>query len=115
TVPEVLVPYVEGSPVEQATKKIEDAKLVAHVAEEANDTLEKGMVIRQDPAPPMRLKEKATVTIYVSKGQQAEDMPNLITLSRSTAEDMLKRMGFKPENIKFVEEEDDQVEAGIVI
>jgi len=115
TVPEVPVPYVEGSPVEQATKKIEDAKLVAHVVEEANDTLEKGMVIRQDPAPPMRLKEKATVTIYVSKGQQAEDMPNLITLSRSTAEDMLKRMGFKSENIKFVEEEDDQAEAGIVI
>ncbi|MGE7271926.1 Stk1 family PASTA domain-containing Ser/Thr kinase [Brevibacillus panacihumi] len=115
TVPEVPVPYVEGSPVEQATKKIEDAKLVANVIEEANDTLEKGMVIRQDPAPPMRLKEKATVTIYVSKGQQAEDMPNLITLSRSTAEDMLKRMGFKPENIKFVEEEDDQAEAGIVI
>lgn len=115
SVPEVPVPHVEGTELSLAKKKIEDAKLVANVIEEASDTIDKDIVIRQDPAPPMRLKEKATVTIYVSKGQRAVDMPNLITLPRSTAEDQLKQLGFKPENIKFVEEEDDEAEANVVI
>lgn len=115
SVPEVPVPHVEGTELTLAKKKIEDAKLVANVIEEASDTIEKDIVIRQDPAPPMRLKEKATVTIYVSKGQRAVDMPNLITLPRSTAEDQLKQLGFRPENIKFVEEEDDEAEANVVI
>lgn len=115
SVPEVAVPPVEGTHVTLAKQKIEDAKLVANVIEEASDTIEQDIVIRQDPAPPMRLKEKATVTIYVSKGQRAVDMPNLITLPRSTAEDQLKQLGFKAENITFVEQEDDEAEAGVVI
>ncbi|MFD2371163.1 Stk1 family PASTA domain-containing Ser/Thr kinase [Brevibacillus sp. GCM10020057] len=115
SVPEAAVPYVEGIEVSLAQKKIEEAKLVANIVEEANDTIEKGMVIRQDPAPPMRLKENAVVTLYVSKGQEAVDMPNLVSLSRSVAEDTLKRMGFKPELITFEEVEDDKAEAGIVI
>lgn len=115
SVPEVAVPYVEGIEVSLAEKKIQEANLVAKVVEEANDTMEKGMVIRQDPAPPMRLKEKAVVTIYVSKGQEAIPMLNLVSLSRSVAEDTLKQNGFKMDNVTFVEVEDDQAEAGIVI
>ncbi|WP_289136692.1 Stk1 family PASTA domain-containing Ser/Thr kinase [uncultured Brevibacillus sp.] len=115
SVPEVSVPPVEGSPVSLATKKIEEAKLVPQVIEEANDTIEKGIVIRQDPGPTMKLKEKAVVTIYVSKGQEQIDMPNLVSLPRSTAEDTLKQAGFKLENVTFVEETDDQAEVGQVI
>ncbi|QRG65657.1 Stk1 family PASTA domain-containing Ser/Thr kinase [Brevibacillus choshinensis] len=115
SVPEVQVPYVEGTEVSLAQKKIEDANLVAKIVEEANDTIEKGMVIRQDPAPPMRLKENAIVTLYVSKGQQAIDMPNLVSLSRTVAEQTLKQLGFKTENITFEEVEDDKAEAGEVI
>lgn len=115
SVPEVQVPYVEGIEVSLAQKKIEDANLVANIVEEANDTIEKGMVIRQDPAPPMRLKEKATVTLYVSKGQEAIDMPNLVSSSRAVAEQTLKQLGFKPELITYEEVEDDKAEAGMVI
>ncbi|MDF2684053.1 MAG: prkC [Brevibacillus sp.] len=115
SVPEVQVPYVEGTEITLAQKKIEDANLVANIVEEANDTIEKGMVIRQDPAPPMRLKEKAVVTLYVSKGQQAVDMPNLVSLSRTVAEQTLKQLGFKTENITYEEVEDDKAEAGEVI
>lgn len=115
SVPEVPVPYVEGIEVSLAKKKIEDAKLTAQVIEEANDTIEKGLVIRQDPAPPMRLKENAVVTLYVSKGQEPVDMPNLMSLSRSTAEETLKQLGFKLESVTFEEVEDDHAEAGIVI
>lgn len=115
TVPEVPVPYVEGKDVSLAQKQIEDAKLVAQIVEEASDTIEKGIVIRQDPAPPMRLKENATVTLYVSKGQEAVPMPNLISYPRSTAENTLKQQGFNMDNVTFVEKEDDQAEVGVVI
>ncbi|MED1785360.1 Stk1 family PASTA domain-containing Ser/Thr kinase [Brevibacillus fortis] len=114
SVPEAQVPHVEGIEVTLAEKKIQDAKLVARVVEEANDTIEKGMVIRQDPAPPMRLKENSVVTLYVSKGQQEINMPNLVTLPRATAEEALKSNGFKLENVTFVEEEDDKAEVGTV-
>ncbi|MFS0915710.1 Stk1 family PASTA domain-containing Ser/Thr kinase [Brevibacillus sp. 179-C 1.1 NHS] len=115
SVPEAQVPHVEGIEVTLAEKKIQDAKLVARIVEEANDTIEKGMVIRQDPAPPMRLKENSVVTLYVSKGQQEISMPNLVTLPRATAEEALKSNGFKLENVTFVEEEDDKAEVGTVI
>ena len=114
-VPEVPVPHVEGTEVTLAKQKIEEAKLVAEIVEEANDTIEKGIVIRQDPAPPMRLKENATVTLYVSKGQEAIRMPNLVTLPRSVAENTLKQNGFQMDNVKFIEKEDDEAEAGEVI
>ncbi|MFF0825672.1 Stk1 family PASTA domain-containing Ser/Thr kinase [Brevibacillus sp. NPDC003359] len=115
SVPEAQVPHVEGIEVTLAEKKIQEAKLVARIVEEANDTIEKGMVIRQDPAPPMRLKENSVVTLYVSKGQQEINMPNLVTLPRATAEEALKSNGFKLENVTFVEEEDDKAEVGTVI
>ncbi|TGV26645.1 Stk1 family PASTA domain-containing Ser/Thr kinase, partial [Mesorhizobium sp. M00.F.Ca.ET.186.01.1.1] len=115
SVPEVPVPYVEGITVSLAEDKLKEKNLVPQIVEEANETIEKGMVIRQDPAPPMRLKEKAVVTLYVSKGQELIDMPNLITLPRATAEETLKKNGFKLESVKFVEEEDDKAEVGTVI
>ncbi|ASJ54573.1 serine/threonine protein kinase [Brevibacillus formosus] len=115
SVPEVNVPHVEGREVSLAEKEIQNAKLVARIVEEANDTIEKGMVIRQDPAPPMRLKENSVVTLFVSKGQQEINMPNLVTLPRATAEEALKSNGFKLENVTFEEEEDDKAEVGTVI
>ncbi|ELK41799.1 Stk1 family PASTA domain-containing Ser/Thr kinase [Brevibacillus agri] len=115
SIPEVPVPYVEGIQVELAEDKIKEKNLVPQIVEEASDTIEKGMVIRQDPAPPMRLKEKAVVTLYVSKGQELIDMPNLVTLPRATAEETLKKNGFKLEMVTFVEEEDDKAEVGTVI
>lgn len=115
SIPEVPVPYVEGMKVELAEEKIKEQNLVPQIVEQADETLEKGIVITQDPAPPMRLKEKAVVTLYVSKGQEQIDMPNLVTLPRATAEETLKKNGFKMEMVTFVEEEDDKAEVGTVI
>jgi serine/threonine protein kinase/beta-lactam-binding protein with PASTA domain len=115
SVPEVAVPYVEGVKVELAEKKIRDAKLVPKIIEEENDQVEQGNVIRQDPAPPMRLKENAIVTLYVSKGQKAISMPNLVGLSRATAEETLRQNGFTVTEDMFIEREDENAPAGQVI
>ncbi|MFY0544479.1 Stk1 family PASTA domain-containing Ser/Thr kinase [Brevibacillus sp. H7] len=115
SVPEVAVPYVEGTPVASAEKKIREANLVPKIIEEANDKYDPGMVIRQDPAPPMRLKENAIVTLYVSKGQQAIEMPNLVSLSRSMAEETLRQKGFTVTEESFIEKEHENAPPGQVI
>jgi serine/threonine protein kinase/beta-lactam-binding protein with PASTA domain len=115
SVPEVAVPYVEGKPLPIAEQEIRDAKLVPKVVEQASDKVDKGLVISQDPAPPMRLKENAVVTLYVSKGQQAIAMPNLINQSKATAEEQLRQKGFDVTNDTFIEKEDDKVPPGHVI
>jgi serine/threonine protein kinase/beta-lactam-binding protein with PASTA domain len=115
SVPEVAVPYVEGQPLSIAEQKIRDAKLVPKVVEQTSDKVDKGLVISQDPAPPMRLKENAVVTLYVSKGQQAIAMPNLINQSQATAEEQLRQKGFDVTSDTFIEKEDDKVPPGHVI
>ncbi|MCK9909267.1 PASTA domain-containing protein, partial [Microbacteriaceae bacterium K1510] len=65
-VPEVDVPHVEGSPLPVAEAKIKEAKLVPKIVEQFDSKLDIGMVISQDPRPPMRAKENSTVILYVS-------------------------------------------------
>ncbi len=115
SVPEVDVPLVQGSERTAAEQAIRAAKLVPHVVEEASDTVEKGMVISQDPSPPMKLKENAVVTLYVSTGQEAIKMPNLVGKVRTVAENELKSKGFKITDKTFTEKESDDVPAGEVI
>jgi eukaryotic-like serine/threonine-protein kinase len=115
SVPEVQVPHVEGTHRTLAEQRIREAKLVPQVVYEPSDSVEKDIVIRQDPAPPMRLKENGIVTIYVSKGQEAVEMPNLVNLSREEAEEALKEKGFAITDNTFVEKEDEKVPAGHVI
>ncbi|USG67661.1 Stk1 family PASTA domain-containing Ser/Thr kinase [Brevibacillus ruminantium] len=115
TVPETQVPDVVGHDGTVAEQEIRGAKLVPKVITEASNEVEKGIVIRQDPAPPMGLKENAVVTLYVSSGQEAIGMPNLINKVRTVAEEELKSKGFKITDATFVEKESDDVPAGQVI
>ena len=44
--------------------------LVIEIKEEFHDTIEKGIVISQDPAPGTQLKKGSRVTVVISKGQE---------------------------------------------
>ncbi len=111
-VPEITVPPVEGTQLELAVEKLKEANLVPKVEYEYNDDKDEGIVFRQDPAPPMRVKENATVTLYVSKGPHLVSMPNLIGLTRDAADEQLKGLQFRAE---FTEQEDEKAPAGQVI
>jgi serine/threonine-protein kinase len=63
----------------------------------------------------MRLKENATVTLYVSAGKQMIPMPNLVSLSRRVAEETLRLKGFKEANITFEEREEEDIPPDQVI
>ncbi|MGD8190108.1 Stk1 family PASTA domain-containing Ser/Thr kinase [Brevibacillus ginsengisoli] len=112
-VPEYPVPLVQGTKQEIAEAKIKEAKLIPKVETRYDTKVEEGVVIEQNPAPPMRMKENGTVVIVVSKGQQAISMPNYIGNSQSSVQEQLKLQNFK--DVKIIEKEDNNIPAGQII
>ena len=71
-----------------------------------------GQVVSQYPEAGAKVKEQRLVTITVSKGGQELTMPDLKSMSRSNAEEKLKKMGLK---LGAVFEENSKEPAGTVI
>ncbi|GAB6173626.1 Stk1 family PASTA domain-containing Ser/Thr kinase [Paradesulfitobacterium aromaticivorans] len=95
------VPPLEGLNVPDAGKALQAAKLVLapNPAEEFNDKMEKGKVIRQIPASGSSLKEGKEVTVVVSKGPDMAVFPDLINppVSKDNALTNLQNFGFTAE------------------
>lgn len=109
---EVTVPDVTGKQMTLARQILEDKKLRVNVAETYNADVPAGQVVSQNPTAGSKVKEQRLVTIYVSKGGEEIEMPDLTGLSKSDAEAQLKKMGLK---LGSVYEKYSNEEAGIVI
>ena len=71
------VPDVVGETQENATAILEDAGYSVSVATEPSDTVEEGVVIAQDPDAGAEYESGQTVTILVSEGPEAQEMPDV--------------------------------------
>lgn len=71
------VPDVVGETQENATSILEDAGYAVSVSMEPSDTVEEGIVIAQDPDPGAEYESGQTVTILVSEGPEAKEMPDV--------------------------------------
>ncbi|MBE6928222.1 MAG: Stk1 family PASTA domain-containing Ser/Thr kinase [Ruminococcaceae bacterium] len=107
------MPDLKGETQENAQKKLDKMELGLRIEieEEFSDTVNKGCVIATDPREGKELREKQTVTLYISLG--SNKMPDLKGESKSNAEALLKAMdlGLK---ITFLDEPSDEVEEGKV-
>lgn len=112
-VPEYTVPLVAGTKQEIAEAKIREAKMIPKVETRYDAKVEEGIVIEQNPAPPMQLKENGTVIIVVSRGQQEIPMPNYVGNNRSSVLEQLKLQKFK--DYEFIERENDHIPAGQIM
>ncbi len=74
TVPEVDIPNVVSMNVVDAEKKLHDLDLKTKIVQEVNKDVAKDIVISQNP-PPMRVKVKNEVVLYVSLGAEKLKMP----------------------------------------
>lgn len=114
--PEVAMPNVVGLSKEEAQKEIEEANLVFEVSsEEYNKDVPEGFVISQDPAYMEnynKVKEKSTVSVVISKGQEKTTVPNVEGKEKEEAIKMLKDAKLEAE---VVEETSRTVEEGYVI
>ena len=84
------VPDVVGESQEDAQAILEDAGYEVSVVTEPSDEVEEGFVIAQDPDPSTELDEGSTVTILVSEGPEAQEMPDVTGEDGDEAEAFLE-------------------------
>lgn len=109
---EVPVPDVTGKQLALARQILEDGKLRVNVAETYDANVPAGTVVSQDPDPGRSVKSDRLVTIYVSKGGESIDMPDLVGLTKSAAIERLQKLGL---NLGSVYEKDAAEEPGTVV
>ncbi len=90
----VKMPDVKGKNVEDAKNLLTVKGLVAEVRYEESDEAEEGEVIRTDVAVDAELPAGSTVTLTVSAGISAEEVPRVTGESYADAESRLKALGF---------------------
>ena len=108
----VSVPDVKGKQLALARQILEDGHLRVNVAETYDANVPAGQVVSQDPDVGKTVKSDRLVTIYVSKGGEAIDMPDLAGLAKSAAIERLQKLGL---NLGSVYEKDSSSEPGIVL
>ncbi len=96
--------YVNVS-VDQVQKVLIDLGFVPLVRNEASYVYEKGMVIRTDPMMGTELSDGQTVYLYVSTGPEIVEanMPNLVGMKVSQAEELMEQQGFTKVRFEPVE------------
>ncbi len=108
----VTVPEVKGKQLALARQILEDNHLRVNVAETYDNNVPAGQVVSQDPDVGKTVKSDRLVTIYVSKGGEALDMPDLAGLAKSAAIERLQKLGL---NLGSVYEKDSPSEPGTVL
>lgn len=112
---DVQIPDLSNMTLEQAEEKAKELKIKVEVQEEKYHLeIPEGQIIEQDPKyqNDYKIKEGSTIKVIVSKGQEIVKMPKIVGLKRDEAIKLLKETGLEYE---IKEENDDDVEKGIVI
>lgn len=89
----VVVPNVTGKNLMLARQILEDVNLRVNVAETYSSTVPPGQVVSQDPEKNSEVKIARLVTIYVSKGGENLEVPDLVGLTKSMATEKLQKIG----------------------
>ena len=112
---EVKLPNLVNKTQDEAEQILKDLKLKLVVkSEEYNEDIEKGKIISQDPTyqENYTVKEHSEVSVIISKGTEKVEVPNVVGKTKQEAEKALKDAGLVAE---ITEENDEKVEAGIVL
>lgn len=76
-----------------ATTKLSQARLVWDFDEEFNDTIPAGTIIRTDPPPGTEVKVGDIITLFVSKGPEPVQVPDLTGQTVDAAQSVLSGLG----------------------
>ncbi len=109
---EIQVPTVTGKQMNLARQILEDKKLRVNVAEVYDSKVPAGEVVRQEPEAGRNVKLERFITIYVSKGGETVDMPDLVTLTKSAAIERIQKMGLQ---LGTIYEKDSEEEPGTIL
>jgi eukaryotic-like serine/threonine-protein kinase len=111
--PKVAVPRVVGDPIQTATAKLAQAKLVADPVRQPSDTVPADTVISQNPTDGTEVNPNSTVRLFVSSGPSAVTVPDLKGLTVQEAQNQLSDQGLVVGTVTEVDDPD--TEAGKII
>lgn len=114
-VKDIQIPNLVGLSIEEAKKKIEDAKLVYNEQEQQySSEVQAGYVISQDPTyiENYKIKEGTEIKVVISKGQEITKVPKVIGMKKEDAISALEDAKLKYE---VIEETSKTVEEGYVV
>lgn len=103
---EVKVPDVVGKTTAVAQELLESENLRVHIVETFDADVQLGQVISQYPEAGAVVKEQRPITIYISKGGEAVEVPDIRGLSRRDAELKLKNNGLKLGKVDDIESDE---------
>ena len=112
---DVQIPNLEGLSVQEAEQQLKDLKLNYELSEEKYDKeIPAGYIISQDPLyiPNYKIKEKSTIKVVVSKGQEEVKIPKVSGKKEDEAVEELEKVNLK---VDIKEEISTKVEEGYVI
>lgn len=112
---DVQIPDLVNKTQDEAEQIVKELKLKLVVkSEEYNENVEEGKIISQDPAyqENYTIKEHSEISVVISKGTETVEVPDVVGKTREEAEKLLKDAGLVAE---ITEENDEKVEAGIVL
>jgi serine/threonine-protein kinase len=108
---EVRVPSVENLPERLAIKELNDVGLKANVDRESSDTIREGLAIRTVPRGGAEVQRGTRVKLFVSSGPEQVIVPDVIGLSRESAEGRLRDEGL---SVSVEEVESDEPEDEVI-
>src|SRR6478736_7411768 len=111
--PKVAVPRVVGDPVQTATAKLAQVKLVADPVRQPSDTVPADTVISQNPTDGTEVSPNSSVRLFVSSGPTAVTVPDLKGLTVQEAQSQLSDQGLSVGTVTEVDDPD--TEAGKII
>jgi beta-lactam-binding protein with PASTA domain/serine/threonine protein kinase len=110
----IVVPSLAGSNVKEAKVVLDNLGLSLKVgSEEFSEDIPEGKIIKSDPAGGGRVAEGGEVTVFLSKGKERIDVPNLVGLTPEAAQAKLKESSLATSEI--TEEFSSDVAAGLVM
>lgn len=109
----LVIPNVQNMSLDDAEKELRKVGLSIKLEEEYSADIEKNYVIYQTPAAGTDAKEGDIITIVLSRGPNQSLVPNIVGMSLSEAENVLKENKLLLGNRK--QEYSDTFEKGIVI
>ena len=110
----IEIPSVEGSSRAEATATLEKEGFKVNVTKQTSDTVEKDLVISQNPAAGSKLPRGGSIEIVVSSGVESKPVvvPSILNMEEAAAIATLEDNGLS--GVKVEDEFSDTVEAGLV-
>ncbi len=107
----VVVPSVRNTRTELAIRELEKAELKVTADPQASDTVKRGFAIGTSPEEGDRVERGSRVRLFVSTGPAQATMPDVVGLTRDTAESRLTREGL---DVRVQRRESDEPENDVI-